>query len=426
MNEQDYRIVFTGHVIDGESIDSVAEQLTGLLGIPAEKARRMLDGKDTPLRQTYPRTKAERVQKKIQSTGALCRIEPVEPAPASTPAEDLVLTDATETAVQQEVNAGETAAEETPASSGLDFGSLSLEAVSDQPASSATEQEAAATTPPAAEIPSLGGLSLESMEASAAPVKDAGTEETVAPDTGGLSLDSAPVVAAETATTETPPETQGVQGAASFAIDESSGLAQEAPDPDPDPEPVPEEAPKELKDEGYNPEAFKTDDNDDESAAVVLPVHSAKPADEEEFVPAPVQTRSYITYIAAAFVVIAVALGVFIMFFNAEPAPETEQVQETPAPAQQTPERLTQETLKKLDSSIVQWMIKFSDTSNPADFNATYFLTDMGLDAGFMNDSWGTQIAYEPLPAGFVLRSAGADKVLNTADDIVHERNLAR
>ncbi|MCP4992227.1 MAG: hypothetical protein GY934_00355 [Gammaproteobacteria bacterium] len=84
MDEQKYRLMLTGQVLEGVDVDHAVEKLGKLLRIQPEQARKMLRGKRSRLQKELSRERAEHLQKKLERRGVDCLLEPQLKAGADT------------------------------------------------------------------------------------------------------------------------------------------------------------------------------------------------------------------------------------------------------------------------------------------------------------------------------------------------------
>lgn len=84
----------------------------------------------------------------------------------------------------------------------------------------------------------------------------------------------------------------------------------------------------------------------------------------------------------------------------------------------------TERKLIDLDGMVVLWMKKQGEQSNPKQVTLRQVREDLHLSSAEMLDGWGKPFLYEPTLTGYVLRSEGPDRAINTEDDLVVVHNL--
>ncbi|MGD2082210.1 MAG: DUF2628 domain-containing protein [Chromatiales bacterium] len=72
-----YRVVFTGDTAAGQDAEQVTARLAELLKLDTQKARRLISGRPRAVGKAFEREKAEKLRRRIEGTGAECFIEPV-------------------------------------------------------------------------------------------------------------------------------------------------------------------------------------------------------------------------------------------------------------------------------------------------------------------------------------------------------------
>ncbi len=122
--------------------------------------------------------------------------------------------------------------------------------------------------------------------------------------------------------------------------------------------------------------------------------------------------------------VLAISLGIFFLVnfsevgdrsFGADGA----SVPATASHGQSALDSTTRSKLAELNRQVVFWMTQYSDGFDPRKVTLKRVREDLALSSDQMLDSWGRPIKYEAADAGYTLRSSGADKEFNTADDLV-------
>ncbi|MCP3662046.1 MAG: hypothetical protein GY696_06045 [Gammaproteobacteria bacterium] len=77
MEEQKYRLMLTGQVLEGVDLDHAVKKLGALLRIQPDQARKMLSGKRSILQKELSRERAEHMQQKLERRGVDCLLEPL-------------------------------------------------------------------------------------------------------------------------------------------------------------------------------------------------------------------------------------------------------------------------------------------------------------------------------------------------------------
>ncbi|WP_078118015.1 DUF2628 domain-containing protein [Thiosocius teredinicola] len=86
----------------------------------------------------------------------------------------------------------------------------------------------------------------------------------------------------------------------------------------------------------------------------------------------------------------------------------------------------TRNRLRLLGQSINAWFADRGAGVDPQSFDMAGLAAAMSLDAESMRDGWGREVSYLPEGQGYVLRSAGPDGEFGTADDVEYRRILQR
>ena len=87
MAENKYRVLITGELAQGKSIDEVKPRLAKLFKTTAEKIDALLKRNDVVIKKDTDLETAKKYARAIESAGAVCRIDPPADQPAATPKE---------------------------------------------------------------------------------------------------------------------------------------------------------------------------------------------------------------------------------------------------------------------------------------------------------------------------------------------------
>lgn len=74
-----YQVLFNGVVAEGDDRSLVERELAGVLGIPAEKAKRLFNGRTVVLASQLSRDEALDMQSRLEGVGAISRIKDLSP-----------------------------------------------------------------------------------------------------------------------------------------------------------------------------------------------------------------------------------------------------------------------------------------------------------------------------------------------------------
>lgn len=85
--ENEFSVIYTGRIADGEHIDNVKKRLSGLFKKPESVIARLLQPNGSVIKKGINKKTAEKYLRAIEKTGAVCRIEPQEQEQGMTPPE---------------------------------------------------------------------------------------------------------------------------------------------------------------------------------------------------------------------------------------------------------------------------------------------------------------------------------------------------
>ncbi|NOY68044.1 MAG: hypothetical protein GXP53_00920 [Deltaproteobacteria bacterium] len=85
MAENEFSVVYTGRIAEGENLDNVKKRLSRLFKKPEPVIDRLLKPNGSVIKKGIDKKTAEKYLKAIEKTGALCKIEPGEPEHDETP-----------------------------------------------------------------------------------------------------------------------------------------------------------------------------------------------------------------------------------------------------------------------------------------------------------------------------------------------------
>jgi len=162
--------------------------------------------------------------------------------------------------------------------------------------------------------------------------------------------------------------------------------------------------------------------------------------DDDEVSPAAIKTRKKLPLgiVLLGGFVLLIIVAVLVLLFSGEGSDDVFSSNPSQVPGKNSgqtqqdiarktisgPEKITRQRLAALNGSVVEWLINFASSFDPRIVSLSVMASDIGLQPADLQDGWNTNIIIEATSSGFTLRSAGADKKFNTADDLVDQRQL--